>query len=202
MIASAAGPMVAPMEMGRVAMDPEIREGLRRSWKELMTIGVLAIVVGCVAIVVPAVAAVGTAIFIGCILVVIGMFLTAAAFMAHSVGSLIVRLLWALLTVVAGVWLLAEPHHGAVSLTLLLGIYFLLMGITRIAIAILGRGRSGAGLVGLSGIAGLIIGVLILAKFPSSADWAIGLLVGIDLIFAGWTLTSVALVGKELARSS
>ncbi len=56
--------------------------------------------------------------------------------------------------------------------------------------------RKGAGLVGLSGVAGLLIGILVLAKFPSSADWAIGLLVGIDLIFAGWTLTSVALVGR------
>ena len=190
------------MEMGGVSLDPEIREGLRQSWKELMAVGVLAIVVGCVAIVVPAVAAVGTAIFIGCILVIAGMFLTAAAFTAHSLGSLIVRLLWALLTVVVGVWLLAEPHHGAVSLTLLLGIYFLLMGLTRIAVAVAGRGRQGAGLVGLSGVAGLLIGILVLAKFPSSADWAIGLLVGIDLIFAGWTLTSVAIVGRDLARSN
>lgn len=190
------------MEMSGVQMEPEIREGLRRSWKELMTVGVLAIVLGCVSILVPAVAAVGTAVFIGIVLVVFGMFLVAAAFTAHSLGSLIVRLLWALLTVAVGVWLLAEPHHGAVSLTLLLGIYFLLMGITRIAIAVAARGRQGAGIVGLSGVAGLLIGILVLAKLPSSADWAIGLLVGIDLIFAGWTLTSVALVGRDLSRAS
>lgn len=189
------------METGSVSLDPEIREGLRRSWKELMTVGVLSIFVGCVSIIVPAVAAVGTAIFIGCVLVVIGMFLTAAAFTAHSLGSLVVRLLWALLTVAVGVWLLAEPHDAAVSLTLLLGIYFLLMGITRLAIAVAGRGRPGAGLVGLSGIAGLLVGILILAELPSSADWAIGLLVGIDLIFAGWALTSVALVGRDLSRA-
>ena len=68
------------------------------------------------------------------------------------------------------------------------------MGLTRVAVAFAARGQQGAGLVGLSGVAGLLIGILVLAKFPSSADWAIGLLVGIDLIFAGWTLTS-ALVG-------
>jgi uncharacterized membrane protein HdeD (DUF308 family) len=189
------------MKMGRLELDPEAREGLRRAWKELMVVGVLAIFLGCVAILVPALAAVGTAIFIGCILVAAGMFLVAAAFAAASVGGLLVRLLWALLTVVVGVWLLAEPHHGAVSLTLLLGVYFLLMGLTRIAVAFAARGRPGAGWIGLSGLAGLLIGLLVLAKFPSSADWAIGLLVGIDLIFAGWTLTSVALLGRDLARA-
>ena len=183
-------------------MDPEVRAGLARSWKALMTVGILAIVVGCIAILVPAVAAVGTAIFIGWILVIAGAFLVAAAFSAHSVGSLIVRLIWAALTVIVGVWLIVEPHNGTLTLTLVLGIYFLFMGLTRIAVAFAGRGQEGAGLVGLSGVAGLLVGILVLAKFPSSADWAIGLLVGIDLIFAGWTLTSVALVGRDLARGT
>ncbi len=181
-------------------MDPEIRAGLAKSWKALMTVGVLAIVVGCIAIVVPEVASVGTAIFIGWILLIAGVFLVAAAFSAHSVGTVVVRLIWAALTVVVGVWLIVEPHNGTLTLTLVLGIYFLFMGLTRVTVAFLGRGQPNAGLVGLSGVAGLLIGILVLAKFPSSADWAIGLLVGIDLIFAGWTLTSVALVGRDLAR--
>jgi uncharacterized membrane protein HdeD (DUF308 family) len=189
------------MEMGGVSLDPEMQEGLRRSWKALMAIGVLAILVGCVAIVVPAVASVGTAIFIGWILIVAGAFLVAGAFAAHSIGTVVLRLLWAFLTVIVGIWLVVEPHNGTLTLTLILGIYFLFMGLTRIAVAFAGRGQQNAGLVGLSGFAGLLIGILVLAKFPSSADWAIGLLVGIDLIFAGWTLTSVALVGRDLSRA-
>jgi uncharacterized membrane protein HdeD (DUF308 family) len=183
-------------------MDPEVRAGLARSWKALLTVGILAIVVGCVAILVPAVAAVGTAIFIGWILLFAGAFLVAAAFSAHSVGSLVVRLIWAILTVIVGVYLIFEPHNGTLTLTLVLGIYFLFMGVTRVTVAFMARGQQNAGLVGLSGVCSLLIGILVLAKFPSSADWAIGLLVGIDLIFAGWTLTSVALVGKELSRSA
>lgn len=183
-------------------MDPEVRAGLARSWKLLMGAGVFAILLGCIAIVVPAAAAVGTAIFIGWILVIAGAFLVAAAFSAHSVGTVVLRLLWAALTVIVGVWLIVEPHNGTLTLTLVLGIYFLFMGITRITVAFLARGQQNAGLVGLSGVCGLLIGILVLAKFPSSADWAIGLLVGIDLIFAGWTLTSVALVGKDLSRSA
>jgi uncharacterized membrane protein HdeD (DUF308 family) len=183
-------------------MDEEVREGLARSWKALMGVGIAAIVIGCIAILVPAVAAVGTAIFIGWILLIVGGFLIAAAFSAHSVGTVTWRLLWAVLTVIVGVWLIVEPHNGTLTLTLVLGIYFLLMGITRVTVAFLGRGQPNAGLVGLSGVCGLLIGILVLAKFPSSADWAIGLLVGIDLIFAGWALTSVALVGKELSRGA
>ena len=76
------------------------------------------------------------------------------------------------------------------------------MGVTRITVAFISRGQPNAGLVGLSGIAGLLVGILILAKLPESSDWAIGLLVGIDLIFAGWMLTSVALVGKDLSRAA
>jgi uncharacterized membrane protein HdeD (DUF308 family) len=189
------------MEMSGVSLDPEVREGLRRTWKALMAVGVLAILIGCVAILVPAVASVGTAIFIGWILVIAGAFLVAGAFAAQTIGSVVLRLLWAFLTVIVGLWLIVEPHNGTLTLTLVLGLYFLFMGITRIAVAFAARGQQGAGLVGLSGIAGLLIGILVLVEFPSSADWAIGLLVGIDLIFAGWALVSVALVGKDLARS-
>jgi uncharacterized membrane protein HdeD (DUF308 family) len=189
------------MEMSGVALDPDVRAGLQRGWKMLMAVGVLAILVGCVAILVPAVASVATAVFIGWILVVAGAFLIAGAFAAHTIGSLVLRLLWALLTVAVGLWLIVEPDNGTLTLTLVLGLYFLFMGITRIAVAFAARGQQGAGLVGLSGIAGLLVGILILAKLPESSDWAIGLLVGIDLIFAGWTLVSVALLGKDLARS-
>jgi uncharacterized membrane protein HdeD (DUF308 family) len=190
------------MEMSGVSLDPEARAGLQRTWKTLMAIGVVAIAIGCIAILVPAVASVGTAIFIGWILVIAGAFLVAGAFAAQTVGSVVLRLLWAFLTVIVGLWLIVEPHNGTLTLTLVLGIYFLFMGITRIGVAFAARGQQGAGLVGLSGVCSLLIGVLVLAKFPSSADWAIGLLVGIDLIFAGWTLTSVALVGRDLSRTS
>jgi uncharacterized membrane protein HdeD (DUF308 family) len=189
------------MEIGGASLDPEVREGLSRSWKALMAVGIVAIFIGCIAILVPAVASVGTAIFIGWVLLVVGAFMVAAALSAHSVGTLLWRMLWAVLTVIVGLWLIVEPHNGTLTLTLVLGLYFLFMGLTRIAIAFIARGQPNAGWLGLSGVAGLLIGILVLAKFPSSADWAIGLLVGIDLIFAGWTLTSVALLGRDLSRA-
>jgi uncharacterized membrane protein HdeD (DUF308 family) len=190
------------MEMGGASMDPAVREGLARSWRALRVIGIVAIAIGCIAIFVPAVFSVGTAIFIGLILLMMGIFMIAGAFSAHSLGTVVWRLLWAILTVIVGIWLLAEPHNGTVTLTLILGIYFLIMGVTRVTVAFTVRGQPNAGLLGLSGIAGILIGILILAKLPESSDWAIGLLVGIDLIFAGWTLVSVSMVGRDLSQAA
>ena len=190
------------MEMSGLAADPEAQKELRRTWRALMAIGIAAIVIGCIAIIIPAAFSVGTAIFIGWILIIVGAVLIAAAFNAPTVGSVVLRLIWAFLTVIVGFWLVIEPHNGTLTLTFVLGIYFLFMGVTRIAVAFASRGQQGAGLVGLSGVAGLLIGILVLAKLPSSADWAIGLLVGIDLIFGGWMLVSIALVGKDLSRGA
>jgi uncharacterized membrane protein HdeD (DUF308 family) len=190
------------MEYGGASLDPEVRAGLAQTWRTLRAIGIVAIVIGCVAILLPELFSLGAAVFIGIVLVIVSAFLTAAAFTAHGIGSVLARGAWALLTFLVGLWLIVEPHNGTLTLTLVLGVYFLLMGITRIMVALMGRGRPGAGWVGLSGVCGLIIGILVLVKFPSSADWAIGLLVGIDLIFAGWTLISVAQVGKELSRDA
>jgi uncharacterized membrane protein HdeD (DUF308 family) len=189
------------MELSGTALDPEVRAGLVRSWKALMAIGALAIFTGCVAILVPAVASVGTAIFIGWLLIFVGAVLIAAAFTAPTIGSILLRLIWAFLTFAVGLWLVVEPHNGTLTLTLVLGVYFLFMGLTRLAVAFGDRGQPNAGLLGLSGFASLMIGILVLVELPSSADWAIGLLVGIDLIFAGWTLMSIALYGKDLSRA-
>jgi uncharacterized membrane protein HdeD (DUF308 family) len=187
---------------GATQLDPEVREGLARTWKTLRGVGIAAIVIGAIAILLPELFSLGAAVFVGIVLVIVSAFLAAAAFAAHGVGSLLARLAWALLTFVVGLWLILEPHNGTLTLTLVLGIYFLLMGLTRVTVAFLGRGQPNAVWVGLSGICGLIIGILVLAKFPSSADWAIGLLIGIDLIFAGWSLISVAQVGKEVSRGT
>ena len=187
---------------GATRLDPEVREGLARTWKTLRGVGIAAIVIGAIAILLPELFSLGAAVFVGIVLVIVSAFLAAAAFAAHGVGSLLARLAWALLTFVVGLWLILEPHNGTLTLTLVLGIYFLLMGLTRVTVAFLGRGQPNAIWIGLSGICGVIIGILVLAKFPSSADWAIGLLIGIDLIFAGWSLISVAQVGKEVSRGT
>jgi uncharacterized membrane protein HdeD (DUF308 family) len=136
------------MEMGGASMDPAVREGLARSWKALLASGSSRSSSGCVAILVPAVASVGTAIFIGWILLIAGGFLVAGAFTAHSIGTVILRLLWAFLTVIVGIYLIVEPHGGTLTLTLRPRLLLPLHGVTRVTVAFLAAGQQGAGLVG------------------------------------------------------
>jgi uncharacterized membrane protein HdeD (DUF308 family) len=184
------------------ALSPGIQEELSAGWKRLRIAGWLAIVGGVVCIAVPAIASVATAIFIGWILLFAGAWMLFDAWSVRGAGRVLVRVLWALLTEVAGLYLLLAPLDGTVTLTFVLVVYFIAIGCVRIAEAIVIRGLPGAGMVGVNGALSLLIGLLILIDFPSSADWAIGLLVGIDLLFAGWILLSIASAGKRLATAS
>jgi uncharacterized membrane protein HdeD (DUF308 family) len=181
------------------ALPPQVQRELGERWKGLRIAGIAAIVAGVVAIIVPAVASVATAIFIGWILLFAGAYMLFDAWSVRGAGRVFVRVLWALLTEFAGLYLLLAPLKGTVTLTFVLVAYFIAIGGVRIFEAFAMRGAPNAGMVGVNGALSLLIGLLILVDFPSSADWAIGLLVGIDLLFAGWSLVSVSALGKRLA---
>jgi uncharacterized membrane protein HdeD (DUF308 family) len=151
----------------------------------LLVGGGLAVVAGLFAIAVPAVFSVGTAVFIGVVLICSSIPLAFNAFAAHDSGSTILRLLLAALTAFAGVYLLVAPLEGTYTLTVMLVIWFVAVGCLRIAGGLAMLGAPGAGLSILNGVVSLILGILIAEDLPSSADWAIGLLVGIDLLFFG-----------------
>ena len=187
------------MSTPEMQLTPEAQVELRDRWKGLRVAGVLAILGGVVAIIVPAVASVATAIFIGWILLFAGAWMLFDAWSVRGAGRIAIRLLWAVLTVFAGFYLLLAPLDGTVTLTFVLVVYFIAIGVVRIVEGFALRGMPNAGMVGLNGALSLLIGLLILIDFPSSADWAIGLLVGIDLLFAGWALLALSSAGKRLA---
>jgi uncharacterized membrane protein HdeD (DUF308 family) len=181
------------------ALGPEVQGEMRERWKGLRIAGILAIIGGIVCIAVPMVAAVATAIFIGWILLFAGSWMLFDAWSVRGAGRIAIRVIWALLTVIAGLYLLLAPLDGTVTLTFVLVVYFILIGGIRIAEGFALRGTPNAAMVGVNGLLSLLIGLLILVDFPSSSDWAIGLLVGIDLLFAGWNLLAISSAGKRLA---
>jgi uncharacterized membrane protein HdeD (DUF308 family) len=112
-----------------------------------------------------------------------------------------VRLVYAALFLAAGVYLLMAPPEGTFTLTVVLAAFLIAFGLVRLWAALRGRGEPSAALVALSGAAGVVLGILIAVELPSSADWAIGLLVGVDLLFYGFTAVWTAIAGREPAAA-
>lgn len=162
-----------------------IPDDLKRSRGLLIAAGVLGVLCGLVAIVVPAVASVGTAVFIGIILLAASIPLAVQAFTAGDLGRTLLRLLVAGLTALAGLYLLVAPLEGTYTLTVMLVIWFVAIGFARLAGGLAHLGTPGAGAYAFSGLLSIVLGIFIAEKLPSSADWAIGLLVGIDFLFFG-----------------
>jgi len=110
-------------------------------------------------------------------------------------------LISAALAVLAGGILLARPMQGVLTLTIVIGAYFLAEGIATIMYALAHRrelsGRWSWLLV--AGLMDILIAFFIIAGLPGSAEWAIGLLVGINLLFGGATLIGMALAARNAA---
>ena len=179
--------------------EEDVQREVKRAAGLYTGIGVLMILLGAFAVLIPNIASWGMTVLIGWILVIGAAFLFAWSFTAPGALNVIVRVAWSVLTLAAGLFLLINPDKGAKALTLILIIYFLASGVIRLAAAFAQRGIRGAGWLGLSGALSVIIGLIFLADYPQSADWAIGLLVGIDLIFGGWTLILLSQEAKDEA---
>jgi uncharacterized membrane protein HdeD (DUF308 family) len=111
------------------------------------------------------------------------------------------RLLLLVLYVVAGLWLIIAPWTGTIALTTVLIAYLLVEGVIRLAVGWAERRVvPGSWMLVVAGLASIVLGLLIWADFPSSADWAIGLLFGINMLFWGWSLLAAAMVGRRLSR--
>ena len=156
-------------------------EQVRRARRWLIVAGALALITGLVAITVPAIASVTTTIFVGWVLIA-GAISIGVQAISHRAP---IRGLEALLAFAAGFYVLVFPLSGTVTLTFVLAVWFFASGVLSLSVAFqLGRGAAGW-MHAISGLVGVIMGFLIAASLPSSAGWAIGLLVGINLIFWG-----------------
>jgi uncharacterized membrane protein HdeD (DUF308 family) len=145
---------------------------------------------------VPAIASVTMTIFIGWVLVAAGIVMASHSLTRGARPRVTWRLIEALLTLLVGLYILIFPLSGTVTLTFLLAVWFFATGIAALLAAARERGIPGAGVTAFGGALGVVLGFLIAFDLPSSAAWAIGLLVGIDLIFWGFR----ALVGAQLLK--
>ena len=176
-------------------------DDVRKARRWLMVSAILALLGGAAAIVVPAVATLTMTIFIGWILVYSGVVMAIHSWTQRAAGRTWERALQALLALAIGIYMVLFPGAGALSLTLLLVIWFVLSGGLQLAAARQLRGLPGAGWMLFGGVLAILLAALIAVDLPSSAAWAIGLLVGINLIFWGTrTLVAAGLLKRVVER--
>jgi uncharacterized membrane protein HdeD (DUF308 family) len=197
---------IAGQHIGVSGVDAEIagrlREESARHWQLLLAIGVLSGVVGIYSILMPIVASISVTVLVGWAILIAGVIQLGHVLRRELAWTWMVawRILVALLTALAGLWILILPWSGTITLTVVLVAWFWVIGVTRVLAWWRMRGVERSWIDGLNGAASIVLGFLIWVDLPSSATWAIGLLVGIELLFASSALVSAGLAGRQLAR--
>src|ERR1700733_15392318 len=174
---------------------------LHEHWRLFLVEGIALVILGGLAIMLPQVASIAVEILIGWLLLISGVIGLVNTFRMRGAPAFTWSLLSAILGIATGVLLLWWPLTGVVSLTLVLSVFFVIEGVASIMFALEHKrelsGRWGWML--LSGIIDLILASVIFLGLPGTAAWAIGLLVGINMVFGGWALVAMALHARAPA---
>jgi len=185
-------------------MQAALATSLSAHWKLFLIEGIVLLILGLAAIMLPLIATIAIALVVGWIFLLSGVVGLLATFRMRSAPGFWWSLLSGILGVVAGIVLLRWPLSGAFSLTLVLTLFLVLEGVVSIMFALEHKrelsGRWGMMLV--SGVVDLILAGMIYAGLPGTAAWAIGLLVGINMVFGGSALIAMALHARNAAPAA
>ena len=180
-----------------------VARSVREHWVLFLIEGIVLVVLGVLAIVVPMVATIAVTILIGWLFLISGVVGLITTLRMRNAPGYWWSLLSAVLGTVAGIVLLGWPVLGAVSLTLLLTVVFTIEGVASIMYALEHRkeltGRWEWMLA--SGVVDLILAFIILTGLPGTAVWALGLLVGINMLFGGTSMIAMALHARSRGPS-
>jgi uncharacterized membrane protein HdeD (DUF308 family) len=178
----------------------QTRESIRKHRTLFLIQGILMVILGLIAVAIPQIATLATSIFVGWLFIIGGFIRLFATFQSRSAPGFWWSLLIGVLAIVVGYIIVANPLEGVLTLTMALIILFAVEGVFQIIAGIEYRKALASSWVWLifSGIVDIALAVLIFAGWPDTATWAIGLLVGINLLFAGIALTMTALAAKDL----
>lgn len=161
--------------------------------------GIAVLVLGLLAIAMPFITGVAVTVMIGIILIAAGVAQFLYTFKSKSFGEGAFRFLFGILAALAGMSLVTQPDAGLATITLFLAVWFFVDGVITLVQGFRWRPFDGWGWMVFSGAVSIILGVMIWRQFPVSAIWLVGLLVGIRLMFVGWTMIMLGSVGEEIA---
>jgi uncharacterized membrane protein HdeD (DUF308 family) len=168
-------------------------------WVMFLVEGIVLLALGFLAILIPPLATLGVTILLGWLFLISGAMGLIATFWARQAPGFWWSLVSAILGIGAGLVLLVSPGSGALSLTLILVVFFVIEGVASVMYALDHRQQltSSWGWMLVSGIIDLILAAMVFAGLPGSAAWAIGLLVGINMMFGGSALIAMALAARK-----
>src|SRR3954463_10332399 len=172
---------------------------VRAHWKAFLVEGILLVVLGLTAMILPPLASLAVTIFLGWMFLISGIAGLALTFWARRMPGFWWSLFSAVLAIGAGIILLAEPVQGTLTLTIVVGAYFLAEGVATIMYALEHRKELSERWAWLlaAGIMDTLIAAMMVAGLPGSALWALGLLVGINMLFGGASLIGMALAARK-----
>jgi uncharacterized membrane protein HdeD (DUF308 family) len=185
--------MTLPQDVNN--LQSKVSAAVREHWKAFLFEGILLVILGLAAMIVPPLASLAVTIFLGWLFLISGIAGLLLTFWARQLPGFWWSLISAVLAIVAGFILLTRPVQGTLTLTIVVGAYFLAEGVATIMYALEHRRELSQRWSWLlvAGLMDIVIAGIIIAGLPGSALWAIGLLVGINLLFGGATLIGVAL---------
>jgi uncharacterized membrane protein HdeD (DUF308 family) len=196
------------MSIQQPTLKSELAETLTQSmhdhWGLFLAEGIILCVLGLGAIVVPPIAGLATTVFLGWLFLVVGLVGLFFTFRARSAPGFGWAIVSAAAAVIAGSLLLWNPLQGMATLTFVLVAYFIVDGGAIIFLAIAHR-RELSGKwewMLVNGVIDLILAGIIISGFPGTLVWALGLLVGIDLLFGGAALIAMASEARKAAAKS
>jgi uncharacterized membrane protein HdeD (DUF308 family) len=177
-----------------------VSTSLHTHWLLFLIEGIVLLALGLAAIVLPLIATVAVAILIGWLLLVSGIVGLIATFRMRRAPGFWWSLLSAILGITAGTLLLLWPLSGALSLTVILTVFFVIEGVASILYALDHKRRlSGRwGCLLISGALDVIVASIIFLGLPATAAWAIGVLVGINMVFGGSAVIAMALHARTV----
>jgi uncharacterized membrane protein HdeD (DUF308 family) len=174
------------------------RRMLRQSWGTFVALGALFTVLGVVGLIFVGLATLVTVLFVGWAFAIAGLAGVAHAIIRKGWSGFWLDLLSGLVTGLAGVFIIMHPLAGATFLTAVIGVVFLVGGIFRLGTGVAMKNPY-AGWFVLHGAVSILLGLMILAEWPSTITWVIGTLVSIDLLMDGLRLISFGFAVKHHA---
>jgi len=184
--------------MTESALDPTTAREIKSGSGWMIAYGVILVILGFMAIGSPFMIGITTAMLVGGIVLVGGILQCVHAFKCSSFGWGLWTFILGLLTVACGALMLAHPLLGLGFMTLMLIIYFLTEGLFEIVHAFQIKPIQGWGFVLFSGIVSVLLAFLLWRQWPVSGAWAVGMLVGLKILFTGWAAIGVGFGARAL----